>query len=115
MKKLGLALLPAVLLVGCASEPASEPVAESTPTVASAPSLPMLTSDQISTLAANLRAVDPAAVEGAFDNAQAVCLQLSDGAHGEGFYRGVALRFGVEDPSKGEALVEAIQSAGVCG
>lgn len=85
-----------------------------TPTAA-APERTALTSDQLSVLAQNLRAVDPAAVEGAYDNAMAVCDQLADNAHGEGFYRGVALRFGVEDQSKGQALVEAIQSAGVCG
>lgn len=113
MKKLGLVLLPAILLTGCAS---AEPAADPAPVVTADPSptLPELSSEQISTLAENLRAVDPAAVEGAFDKAQAVCLQIADGAHGEGFYRGVATRFDAAEGT-GPALVEAIQSAGVCG
>lgn len=112
MKKLGLLLVSAVLLSGCAAH--APTAAPATTTAAVKPSLPTLTSAQISTLADNLRSVDPAAVEGSFDKAQAVCLQIADGAHGEGFLRGVALRFG-SDPSKGQALVDAVTSAGVCG
>ena len=115
MKKLGLVLLPAILLTGCASaEPAADPAPVETVEATPTPTLPELSSEQINTLAENLRAIDPAAVEGAFDNAQAVCLQLADGAHGEGFYRGVATRFDAAEGT-GPALVEAIQSAGVCG
>jgi pectin methylesterase-like acyl-CoA thioesterase len=112
MKQLGLLLVSGVLLAGCASTtPAAAPA---TTTTDAKPSLPTLTSAQISALNDNLRAVDPAAVEGSFDKAQAVCLQIADGAHGEGFLRGVATRFGT-DASKGQALVDAVKSAGVCG
>lgn len=115
MKKLGLALVSVALLAGCSSAPAAEPAEPpAAETAAATPSLPTLTSDQLTALADNLRAVDPAAVEGSFDKAQTVCLQIADGAHGEGFYRGVATRFDAADGT-GPALVDAIQSAGVCG
>lgn len=112
MKKLAVLALAALTLAGCSSTSAAAPAV--TPTVAATPTLPTLTSAQVSGLADKLRAVDPAAVEGSFDKAQTVCLQIADGAHGEGFLRGVALRFGT-DESKGQALVDAVQSAGVCG
>jgi hypothetical protein len=111
MKKLGLIVIAAALLAGC-SAPA--PSAVPATTAAAKPSLPTLTSDQISTLQTGLRAIDPAAAQGSFDKAQAVCLQIEDGAHGEGFLRGVATRFDT-DPTNGQALVDAIKAAGVCG
>lgn len=112
MKKLGLILLSVALLTGCASTPPT-----STPATTQAPakpSLPTLTSEQVSALADKVRAVDPAAVEGSFDKAQAVCLQIADGAHGDGFLRSVETRFGTA-AGTGQALVDAVKSAGVCG
>lgn len=115
MKSLGFLLVSAALLAGCASiPPAAVPATTAAVTPATEPSLPALTSAQISALADKLRAVDPAAVEGSFDKSQAVCLQIADGAHGEGFLRGVETRFGTA-AGTGQALVDAVKSAGVCG
>lgn len=111
MKTFGLLLVASALLTGCASTPAAAPVT-SAPAATTA-AAKAVSSEQIAALSDGLRKIDRGAAEGAFDKAQAVCAQIADGAHGEGFTRGVALRFDV-DPSKGQAVVDAIKAAGVC-
>lgn len=108
MKKLGLLLMSAALLAGCASTPP----AAIPPTTAKA-AVKELSAAQITTLQDGLRAVDRAAVNGSLDKARAVCAQLADGAHGEGFLRGVALRFEV-DQTKAQGVLDAIAAAKVC-
>jgi pectin methylesterase-like acyl-CoA thioesterase len=110
LKKLSIILVAAALLTGCAATPT--PTAETT-TKAATPSQSALTMDQITALNDGLRKISPSAVEGSADKAKAVCAQIADGAHGEGFVRGVALRFDL-DASQGQAILDAIASAKVC-